>query len=72
MKLAIASGNWPRDMFPDDLSKRVCGACPKPGRDKPVYFRSTGLDGIAMAFGIWKLSRTGCSTDQLLLIKRGP
>ncbi|WP_298851985.1 ornithine cyclodeaminase family protein [uncultured Ruegeria sp.] len=59
MKLATAAGDWSADQICGDLAQLVCGTCPKPNYEKSVFFRSIGLglEDIAMAHGIYKLSQ---------------
>ncbi len=61
MKLAMAAGDWSVDQICGDLAQLVCGTCEKPNHEKPVFFRSIGLglEDIAMAHGIFKLSQIG-------------
>lgn len=61
MKLAMAAGDWSADQICGDLAQLVCGTCDKPNHEKPIFFRSIGLglEDIAMAHGIFKLSQLG-------------
>ncbi len=61
MKLATAAGLWSADQIRGDLAQLVCGTCEKPNHDKSIFFRSIGLglEDIAMAHGIYKLSLLG-------------
>jgi L-arginine dehydrogenase len=59
MRLAAADHGWTPDRIRGDLGTLVCGQAPVPAYDRPVYFRSVGLglEDIAMAHGIWRLSQ---------------
>lgn len=58
MRLAVQDHGWSADRVVGDLATLVCGTCARPDPGKPIYFRSIGLglEDIAMAHGIWKLS----------------
>lgn len=59
MKLAVQNHGWDVNAIKGDLGGLVCETCPRPSYDKPVFFRSIGLglEDVAMAYGIWKLSQ---------------
>lgn len=61
MKLAVAAGIWSADQICGDLAQLLCGTCVKPTHERPVFFRSIGLglEDIAMAHGIYKLTQIG-------------
>ena len=58
--MAAAGHGWSAEALKGDLAKLACGEAPLPAYDRPAYFRSVGLglEDIAMAYGIWKLSQT--------------
>ncbi len=62
MQLAVADHDWSAEHIKGDLGMLACGAAPLPTYDRPAYFRSVGLglEDIAMAHGIWKLSQAQC------------
>lgn len=60
MKLAAQDHGWDSGAIRGDLGGLVSQTCPRPIYDKPVFFRSIGLglEDVAMAHGIWKLSQS--------------
>ena len=59
MRMAEAEHGWSSAQVKGDLAMLACNKAPLPTYDRPVYFRSVGLglEDIAMACGIWKLSQ---------------
>ena len=56
MRLAAEAGGWSPDAIRGDLPELLAGTAPKPGGDRPVFFRSIGLglEDIAVAAAVFK------------------
>ncbi|TAL94773.1 MAG: ornithine cyclodeaminase family protein [Paraburkholderia sp.] len=54
MVLAAARHGWSAQRVVGDLPELLCGACPVPTYEKPVFFRSIGLglEDVAIAYGL--------------------
>ncbi|CAG4889809.1 ornithine cyclodeaminase family protein [Paraburkholderia gardini] len=54
MKLAAERHGWSAQRVAGDLPELLCGTCPVPAYEKPVFFRSIGLglEDVAIAYGL--------------------
>ena len=59
MRMAASEHGWSAEALKGDLATLACGEASLPTYERPAYFRSVGLglEDIAMAYGIWKLSQ---------------